>query len=228
MLFQEQSWQDVERYLARDDRVVLITGACEEHGYLSLAADIVVPLEIARQACRREGVLIAPPFAYGISTYFTAYPGTLSLSPETFAAVTRELLQGLLGQGFRRILVSNGHGGNTAVLDSLLEEMGRAHPEAHLALFQWWRHPAVDAVAQEAGLPQYHANWSENMDITRVGPVPDGVKEPVEVSRDLSPQDFRAVLGDGSFGGPYQAPPEVMERFFAAAVEAMVAALRAL
>ena len=55
----------------------------------------------AIEACHQEGVLIAPPFPYGISPYFTAYPGTLSLSTEAFGAVVREIIEGLLAQGFR-------------------------------------------------------------------------------------------------------------------------------
>ena len=50
----------------------------------------------------------------------------------------------------------------------------------------------------------------------------------MEVPRAASAAEFRAALGDGSFGGPYQAPDAVMDRLFAAAVEAMVAALREL
>ncbi|MFQ6101501.1 MAG: creatininase family protein [Anaerolineae bacterium] len=203
MLFEDLNWMDVERYLERDDRVVVVTGACEQHGYLSLLADVRVPLAVAQEACRREGVLVAPPLPYGISPYFTAYPGTLSLSTETFVAVVRELIEGLLAQGFRRVLVSNGHGGNTGLLYPLLVELGNAHPDDRLALFHWWRHPAVDAVAQEAGLPQHHANWSENFPFTRVGPVPEGEKESVEIPGTAPAADFRAALGDGSFGGPY-------------------------
>ena len=105
MLFKDLNWMNVEQYLERDDRVVVITGACEQHGYLSLSSDILIPLEVAREACRREGVLIAPPLAYGISPYFTAYPGTLSLRTETFSLVVREIIEGLLSQGFRRVLV---------------------------------------------------------------------------------------------------------------------------
>jgi len=226
MLLEELSWMDVERYLERDDRVVVITGSCEQHGYLSLLTDTLVPLEVAREACRREKALIAPPLPYGISPYFAAYPGTLSLSLETFVALAREVIEGLLAQGFRRVLVSNGHGGNSGLLGPLLIEMNSAHPDAHFDLFQWYRHPAVEAAAQEANLPQYHANYSELFPFTKVGSVPEGEKEPAAIPRVASAADFRAVLGDGSFGGAYQAPQEVMDRLFQAAVEAMVAALR--
>jgi len=228
MLLEDLSWMDVERYLERDDRVVVVIGACEQHGYLSLLTDVRIPLEVAREACRREGVLIAPPLPFAISPNFIAYPGTLSLQPETFVTVVRELVEGLLAQGFHRVLVSNGHGGNTGLLTPLLIELGNAHPDAHLVLFQYWLSPTVAAAFQEAGLSGHHANWSENFSFTRVGPVPGGEKEPVEVARTASASALRAALGDGSFGGPYQASEEVMERVFSAAVEAMAAALQEL
>ncbi|HOT92792.1 MAG TPA: creatininase family protein [Anaerolineae bacterium] len=226
MLLAALNWMQVEAYLQRDDRVVVITGACEQHATLSVLADIHVPLAIAEAACEREGVLIAPPLPFGVSPYFTAYPGTLSLSPETFATVVREVLGNLRRQGFHRILVSNGHGGNTGILGPLISELNTAWPEVHITFFEWWRHPAVGAVAEAAGLAQYHANWSENFaGLTRVAPVPEGHKPPVTLLPGTSATVSRALLGDGSFGGVYQAPDAVMERFFAAAVEAMVTAL---
>jgi len=220
------NWMQVEAYLQRDDRIVVITGACEQHARLSLLADIHVPLAIAKAACEREGVLVTPPLPYGISPYFAAYPGTISLSPETFATVIREVLANLRKQGFKRILVSNGHGGNTGVLGPLISELNTAHPEVKVALFEWWRHPAVNAVAEAEGLAQYHANWSENFpELTRVVPVADGQKSPVSLPPGTSAAAARVLLGDGSFGGVYQAPYAVMDRFFAAAVDAMMAAL---
>ncbi|MGC9395039.1 MAG: creatininase family protein [Anaerolineae bacterium] len=229
MQFASLNWMQVEAYLQRDDRIVVVTGACEQHAYLSLLADIRVPLAIAETACERESVLIAPPLPYGISPYFAAYPGTISLSVETFATIVREVLANLWAQGFKRILVSNGHGGNSGVLGALISELNTAHPEVNIALFEWWRHPAVNEIAQAAGLAQYHANWSENFPaLTRVAPVPNGQKSPVSLAPGTSGAATRVLIGDGSFGGVYQAPDDVMDRFFAAAVDAMAAILREL
>lgn len=228
MMFESMNWMDVERYLTHDDRIVVITGACEQHGYVSLLSDILAPVEIAKAACAQEGVLIAPPLPFGISPYFVTYPGTISLRPETFAGVVRELLAGLAAQGFRRFLVSNGHGGNTGVLVPVLVELGNAYPQARFDLFQWWTHPDVVRAGEELGLTQRHANWSENFTFTRVRPVPAGEKPPVSLPRTASAAATRLGLGDGNYGGPYQAPDEAMARFFAAAVDAMVAALHAL
>jgi creatinine amidohydrolase len=228
MLLEDMNWMQVEDYLTRDDRIVVITAACEQHAYLSLLTDVRVPLEIAKAACDREGVLIAPPLPYGISPYFTAYPGTISLRPETFAVLVREVLTGLVAQGLRRILVSNGHGGNTGVLTPLLIEIASAHPGAKLELFEAWRHPAVVEVAQQAGLGLNHANWSEAFWFTDLGQSPSGEKPVPVFSRTASAAETRAALGDGNYGGPYTAPDEVMRRTFDAAVEAMTGILREL
>jgi creatinine amidohydrolase len=229
MRFETLSWMDVERRLgAGEDRVVLVTGACEQHAHLSLLSDISAPLAIAEAACRVEPALIAPPLPFGVSPYFAAYPGTVSLTPETFAAVVREVLASLVAQGFRRVLVLNGHGGNTGVLTPLLVETATAHPDCRFALLDWWRHPAVVAAAAAHGLPQFHANWSEAFDVNRVGPLPGGTKPPPDLAKIATAREARAVLGDGSFGGPYDAPPEALSALFKAAVTATVAALRAL
>ena len=78
-MLEDCSWMDVERYLKANDLLVFVVGSCEQHGYLSLATDVKEPMAIAREVCRREGVLLAPPVTYGISPYFMAYPGTFSL-----------------------------------------------------------------------------------------------------------------------------------------------------
>jgi creatinine amidohydrolase len=228
MQFEDMSWMDVEAYLKVDNRIVVITGACEQHAYLSLLTDIRVPTAIANAACQRENVLIAPPLNFGISPYFTTYPGTISLKPETFAAIVREVLGGLIGQGFKRILVSNGHGGNSGVLTPLMIELSTAHAGTNLVLFEAWRDPAVFEVAQAAGLAPNHANWAEAFPFTVVGDMPSGDKPAPDFPRTGSAEAQRAALGDGNFGGPYQASDEVMQKMFDAAVESMVKLLKAL
>lgn len=228
MQLEDMNWMDVESYLAHDDRIVVITGACEQHASLSLLTDIRVPLAIARAACQRETVLIAPPLPFGISPYFKAYPGTISLRVETFTLVVRETLEELIRQGFRRILLSNGHGGNTGVLVPLMVEVSTAHDGVKMELFEAWRDPAVVRVAEQAGLSPNHANWSEAFPFTRVGDVPTGEKPTVVFPRAAPADEVRRLLGDGNYGGAYQASDEIMQRTFDTAVESMVGLLRKL
>ena len=121
MLLEDLNWMDVEEYLKHDDRIILVTGSCEQHGYLSLLTDVREPMAIATAAAERENVLVAPPLDFGVSSYFAAYPGTISLSVETHNRVVCEIVSDLHRQGFKRVLVLNGHGGNAGMETALRE-----------------------------------------------------------------------------------------------------------
>jgi creatinine amidohydrolase len=67
MRIEDLNWMDVENYLKHDDRLILVIGACEQHGYLSLLTDIRIPLALADAASQQTGVLVAPPLNFGSS-----------------------------------------------------------------------------------------------------------------------------------------------------------------
>lgn len=220
-MFEKMNWMDVEKYLKSDDRVVVVTGSCEQHGYLSLATDTLEPMEIARKVFETLKIPIIPPVTFGLNPFFNAYPGNISLCVETYAKLIRDILESLIAQGFRRILVSNGHGGNSGVLTLVIDEILAKHDNIKINLFQWWLDPCVDEVAIKHGLKQSHANWSENHSFTRVSKVPELPKEFVVLPKTASPARIREILGDGCTGGYYQADDAVMQEFFQAAVNAM-------
>jgi creatinine amidohydrolase len=224
MRLEDLTWMDVESYLSQDNRLMLVLGACEQHGHLSLTTDVRIPQAIGDAASLRTGVPIAPPLSFGISTSFAAYPGTISLRAATYLGVIEDIVRGLHLQGFHRILVLNGHGGN-APARSVLKELVNELPELRLAWNVWWESPVVVAVAEKHGLASSHASWIEAFPFTRLGDLPEGIKD-IEYSPEiLDAQETRAYYGDGEMGGPYQAPPEVMDEVFEAAVAAAVAEL---
>src|SRR5215475_8224611 len=100
----ERNWMQLEAYLERDDRIVLPLGSTEQHAYLSLATDSLLAERVSVEAAEPLGVPVLPALAYGVTPYFAAYPGSPSLSSETYAGVLRELIASLRGQRFRRIL----------------------------------------------------------------------------------------------------------------------------
>src|SRR5664279_2864941 len=102
MRIEDLNWMDVESYLQHDDRLIIVLGACEEHGYLSLLTDVRIPLALADSASQKTGVLVAPPLNFGVSPYFRSYPGTISLRVSTFLDVVEDLVRSVHGAGFRR------------------------------------------------------------------------------------------------------------------------------
>ena len=112
MRISDMNWMQVEEYLKQDDRAVVPLGSTEQHAYLSLMVDTLIPEKLAREAAEPLGIPVFPVMPYGICPYFSAFPGTVSLRVETYISVIRDLLDSLSQAGFRRIVLVNGHGGN--------------------------------------------------------------------------------------------------------------------
>lgn len=224
MEFGQMNWMQVESYLAEDDRVILVIGAVEQHGYLSLLTDVHIPEHLAQAASEQTGVLVAPTMPFGASHYFLAYPGTVSLRLSTLLAVLEDMVRSLYGHGFRRFVVLNGHGGNRGakmVLDELAVEL----PALRAAWYDWWISPVVLKIAEKHGLSPSHANWLEAFEFNRVVDLPEGEKDFPGRGPSWHPDQVRRHFGDGLFGGHYQAPPAVMDEIFSACLQEVVALL---
>ncbi len=216
MRLQDLNWMDVERYLQQDNRIILITGATEQHAYLSLLTDILVPSRIALAVAERTGVLVAPPLNFGVSELFVEYPGTITVSRPIFDAILTEIVEGLMHQGFGRFFIFNGHGGNKP--PARLKDL-HMDGVVRLVWYDWWRGAAVRQFEQRYNLRLDHANWGENFAFTRVAEMPTGNKQPVNIELFEEEQSVREVLGDGSYGGPYQVDDSLMQTLFMQIVE---------
>jgi creatinine amidohydrolase len=217
MRIEDLNWFDIENYLQKEDRLILILGACEQHGYLSMLSDVLIPLALADAASKETGVLIAPPINFGVSPYFLDYPGTLSLRVTTLFNVTEDLVRSAYHQGFRRFLFLNGHGGNDPVR-ARLYELANELPGVRFAWYAWWVAHSVEEVAVRHQLKPYHAAWSEAFPFTRVADLPEGEKIPARIPGLMGAAEAREVYGDGVFGGAYSAPSNVMQELFEAAL----------
>jgi creatinine amidohydrolase len=218
MRLEDLNWFDVDNYLKNDDRLLVVLGSCEQHGYLSLTTDVRIPMALADAAARQSGVLIAPPLNFGASPYFLDYPGTLSIRVATLLDLVEDFVRSAYRQGFRRFLFLNGHGGNDPVRIRLYE-LADGLPDARLAWYAWWQSHSVEAVAAAHGQKSYHAGWIEAFPFTRVADLPEGSKTPPRVAGLLSPNQARQTYGDGVFGGPYSLDEPILQQVFEAALK---------
>lgn len=210
MQLAKQSWEQIQEYLARDDRVILPIGATEQHGrHLGVGADYLIAEAIAGQVGKQTRVLVAPALAYGMSHQHMEFAGTVSLSPSTLSAVLQDILHSLYRHGFRRVLIVNGHGGNTPSVSGASAVVQNQFPDLRVKLFQWWLEPGIvklvdDALGAQRGT---HASNHETAFLQAVAP--DGVvasriaprDAPVLPSREIdSPARFREKYPDGVMG----------------------------
>ncbi len=217
------NWLQLEAYLERDDRAILPLGSTEQHAYLSLATDSILAERVAVEAAEPLGVPVFPALAYGFTPTFAAYPGSPTLRLGTFLAVVRDLLESLHAQGFRRLLVVNGHGGNAPAAGAV-SEWSADRPGAQAIFHNWWASPRVWGVVEETDPDSSHASWTENLPWTRLpGVTLPAARKPLVDLAALRVRDaagVRELLGDGSYGGVYaRADDEEVLRMWQAGVD---------
>jgi creatinine amidohydrolase len=141
-------------------------------------------------------------------------------------SAVEDIVRSAYGHGFKRILILNGHGGNSPVRNHL-HVVNNDLPDLRLNWFDWWLSQSVLAVGIKHDIKPSHANWLEAFPFTIVGEMPKESKTPPRVpSSIMDAKTSRTVYGDGSFGGPYQASDEIMHELFAAALEDVLQLLK--
>ena len=196
-------------------------GSTEQHARLSLLTDALLAERVAVEAAEPLGVPVFPVLPFGLAASFAAFPGTVTLRLETFAAVLRDLLDSLKRGGFRRVVVVNGHGGNHPA-SSLVQEWMMDNPDCRVRLHDWWRAPRTQAQVQAIDPMAGHGGWMENFPWTRLAGTPEsGGKEMIDLERlgALPPFEARNLLDDGSFGGLHRRSEAEMQAIWQVAVE---------
>jgi creatinine amidohydrolase len=131
-------------------------------------------------------------------------------------------LDGIVRSGFKRIVIVNGHGGNSPAQGAVLEWLDR-HRGVQVKWHNWWNAPKTFAKVQQTDKVASHASWMENFPWTRLGNVamPSTQKPMMQVDRfqQLDPARKKEFLGDGNFGGLYQRPDEDMLAIWNVAIE---------
>jgi creatinine amidohydrolase len=222
MRIAEMNWMQVRDHVAQDDRAVLPIGSTEQHAYLSLAVDAILAERVAVEAAEPLRVPVFPAINYGLTPSFVAYPGTVTLRLATLCAVVTDVLDGMVRSNFRRIVIVNGHGGNSPAHGAVLEWLDRHHG-VQVKWHNWWNAPKTFAKVQAIDPVASHASWMENFPWTRLGNVPMPATQKPMMALDrfqqVDPVAKKVLLGDGNYGGFYERSDEDMLALWRVAVD---------
>ena len=150
MLYAELTSPEIAR-LAPDSVAVLPLAAVEQHGdHLPVITDTTIVTEIASRAekAMQAKVLLLPTLWPGCSHHHLGFPGTLSISSETYVRVLCDLMQSLLAAGCRRIFLLNGHGGNQTPFTEALFRIALKHKEPWVSAQSYWKLAASEIAEQ--------------------------------------------------------------------------------
>jgi creatinine amidohydrolase len=233
------SWPEMNEAIAAQKLVILPTASTEQHGkHLPLDVDLFlcesVCLEVGRRAA--DQVLVLPPIAYGLNLHHIDFPGTIHIEPETFIAFCLNITKSVAYHGFRKILLVNGHGSNTPMIDlvarkTVLETrslcFATSYPSFLLQAFQGIRESQVMAHADEFETSLYLHLAPERVKMELA--VKDDDRMGKSVSSDSTPNypvRFNDFWGrwtrTGVHGDPTKATAEKGRILFEAAVAGLV------
>jgi creatinine amidohydrolase len=118
------SWEeltsgDFKKAVEISDGVCVIPmGVLEKHGaHLPLGTDIYTAREIALRAAQREYAVVFPFYYAGQIFEAMHQPGTVAYSPALIYNLLEETCQEISRNGFKKIILVNGHGGNNSFLE---------------------------------------------------------------------------------------------------------------
>jgi len=132
------NWKEFRALVpAAVETVLLPVGSIEPHGVIPSGTDNLAPEMMAREIAERVDALIAPTLNYGVTPSMAAYPGAVSVSAEAYGPFIQDVLTGLGRNGFRNIIVLNGHGGNTDLLQRAAAEVSPAC-RVRILVVNWW------------------------------------------------------------------------------------------
>lgn len=144
----------------RIQTVLLPTGTLEPHGVANNGADNTAPAAMARTIATRVNAMVAPTLPYGVTGSLAAYPGAFGIDEAAYRPFVKQVLEGLARNGFRNIIVLNGHGGGqTAVLNAVAAEVA-AERGVRTLVINWWSF-ASDVTREVFGEDGGHAGWNE-------------------------------------------------------------------
>ena len=131
-------WQEFAELVPARVRTVLVPfGSLEPHGVIPNGTDSLAPEAMARDIAARVDALIAPTLNYGMTEAMKAYPGAVSIAAEAYAPFAEAVLDNLALQGFKNLIVLNGHGGNSAVLNAAATKVANAR-RVRVLVVNWW------------------------------------------------------------------------------------------
>lgn len=214
------AWPEVRAHLARDRRLIVPVGACDQYGpHLPIGASTLLAEALARELAQDFGVLRAPALPYGVNLP-SARPraGSAGVHEKTLHRVINELLTAWEDQGFQEFIVITAHEyrphgealaavitrqARVRVVEALaidLTELTGPLPPQHggevTTSLMLYLHPEKVnlAAAEDFVLPADAAPAA----VRRLGRVPDGspgsVGRPTRATRELGEKIYQYIL----------------------------------
>ncbi|HET8524457.1 MAG TPA: creatininase family protein [Thermomicrobiales bacterium] len=230
----QEFWRhEMEPLLQQRPVVIVPVGSVEQHGpHCPLDVDISIPFHLAVRVAETVDdvpVLVAPPVTYGFTHYNMGEIGTISLKLETFIDVLCDVCRSIWANGFHRIIMVNGHGGNDAPVRCASVKL--AEEDVWALGFSHWNMATAEMLAwsdADNGSVGHGGEWETSLQmylrphlISEPHMVKDEwrLKFSDEIGKFAKFPERRREMANGVMGDPFVASAEKGEKLFNLYVE---------
>lgn len=246
VLLEHHTWTEVEQALENGTRTAVVAvGSVEQHGpHLPLIMDTLAGDTVAERIAEKLGdALAAPTIRPGCSGHHMAFPGTITIPPETLMETIRSYVRSLDAHGFEHVVLVPTHGGNFGPVNTVAPDVAREVDASVISLADiGGMMDLMNEGLREAGVdyqePVIHAGAAETAivlavseGLVRVESMEVGTEGEISTARLLS-EGFDAVTENGVLGDPRKATGEageaIIERIASAYAERIEAERNAL
>ncbi|KIH70663.1 creatininase family protein [Salinicoccus roseus] len=133
------TWPEIKKEFEKDKIIFIPLGSMEQHGKHSINGDYLAATHIAEKVAEKSGNLYVPTLPFGNSSYFKAYPGTISLREETVTQVLYDVLENFIDHGQYKIAFLNGHAGNKSSINNAVRSLREQHKDLEVYTFNLWQ-----------------------------------------------------------------------------------------
>lgn len=141
ILWGSHTTYEIQEIIEKENPIVIVSvGAMEQHGtHLTLNTDAEIGFQISKHIAESSPIrtLVVPSIWAGFSPHHMDFSGTISLRQSTLFAITYDIIESLIKHGVTRILLVNSHGGNTALLKTVVDEIGVNHGLSPIYVTYW-------------------------------------------------------------------------------------------
>lgn len=202
MRFHDLTFPQIHQ-IPRDTTVVVAPiAACEQHSlHLPTYTDTLLVTAVAEGTEHRlpTQVLLLPTLWFGASHHHLRFGATLSASVDTHIDMLCDLVTPLLDDGFKRLLILNGHGGNIDTMQTALRRIQPRYRDRILSAASYWdlAQAELPALADGARKTMGHACEFETSMVMAL--------RPDLVRKDQIRNDLDATIVDPALRGLYLA-----------------------
>ena len=142
MRLDQSSWVEVRDKLKKPQGIIISTGSTEQHGPIGLiGTDTICSDLIATKVAEKAGMFVAPAIGFTPAEFNMNFPGTISISEQTFKSLLNEVISSLLKHEFKYVFIVNGHGANIDPIKQLSKKF-----KNKLFFKSWWDFPEVNKI----------------------------------------------------------------------------------